>query len=253
LTWSKLTERTGSDELEIAQKLVATLLSSDDRMAMVWRVICQANAAGGFKYPANLGALNPYCAHIRHLDERIKLLRQFSDDRSAAEIKTMLRLREGFVEHRAAAATKISAMTPFRRQVLASRYLYASTIDAYRYATVFTDADLAAQDEYWQEAISNLQALSHQMSFVDFSEGQWELHKLQAFSRTFLANSPLRVRRHTDDWQLRGFAITVGLATKSLFGQRFYGVIATLANVSFEREDITGTKVREMIRNKSQI
>ena len=136
--------------------------------------------------------------------------------------------------------------------MIASRYLYAATIDAYRHATVVTDADRNAENEHWQGAISKLQALSYEVPFVDLSEGEWELRKLQAFCRKFLANGPFHVQRHTHDRRLRGFVITLGLTTKFLFGQQFYGVIATLASVSFERRDITGTKVREMIRNKLQ-
>lgn len=94
LTCAKMIESPlGSDQLDTGQKLVACSLCSDDRMRMVWRVIFQANAAGGFKYPAKLEALNPYHDYVRHVENRVKLLRQFSDDRSAAEIKTMLRLR----------------------------------------------------------------------------------------------------------------------------------------------------------------
>jgi hypothetical protein len=60
--------------------------------------------------------------------------------------------------------------------------------------------------------------------------------------------SPLVVRRKPrGDEELKGFSIAVIEVTKGIFGQRLLRTVATLANVVFDRTDMTDSKLRKML------
>lgn len=50
-------------------------------------------------------------------------------------------------------------------------------------------------------------------------------------------------------WE-RGFVITVAHILEHFFGQKMQGLVAVLANVAFDREDITESKVNSVLRRK---
>jgi hypothetical protein len=60
--------------------------------------------------------------------------------------------------------------------------------------------------------------------------------------------SPLVVRRKPrGDEELKGFLIAVIEVTKAIFGQRLLRTVVTLANVVFDRTDMTDSKLRKML------
>jgi hypothetical protein len=60
--------------------------------------------------------------------------------------------------------------------------------------------------------------------------------------------NPLVVRRKSRSYEeSKGFSIGVIEVTKAIFGQRLLGTVATLANVVFDRTDMTGSKLGKML------
>ncbi len=62
-------------------------------------------------------------------------------------------------------------------------------------------------------------------------------------------DDPWIIVRRVNDAQLRTFVATLSVVTEQLCRNALYGTIATIANVVFSRTDMTGSKVREMLRS----
>jgi hypothetical protein len=63
-------------------------------------------------------------------------------------------------------------------------------------------------------------------------------------------DDPWIITRRRGDLELRTFLANLSVITGTLFGQALYGTLATVANVRFNREDVTHRKVWEMLRLK---
>jgi hypothetical protein len=63
-------------------------------------------------------------------------------------------------------------------------------------------------------------------------------------------DDPWIITRQRGDLELRTFVANLSTVTGTLFKQTLYGTLATVANVRFNREDVTHRKVREMLRVK---
>jgi hypothetical protein len=61
-------------------------------------------------------------------------------------------------------------------------------------------------------------------------------------------DDPWVIGRYRGDMRLRTYAAWIANSSKELFGQQLYGTLATITNVVFERSDMTGSKIREMLR-----
>jgi len=61
-------------------------------------------------------------------------------------------------------------------------------------------------------------------------------------------DDPLIITRQVKDVRLRTFVATLSIVTQQLLQDTMYGTIATITNVVFSRADITGSKVRDMLR-----
>jgi hypothetical protein len=55
--------------------------------------------------------------------------------------------------------------------------------------------------------------------------------------------------RHRTEPRLEAFVEMLGGTTEKMFGRSLYGVVATIANVAFERSDLTREKIRAMLRS----
>jgi hypothetical protein len=62
-------------------------------------------------------------------------------------------------------------------------------------------------------------------------------------------DDPWIISRRVHDAQLRTFVATLSIITDQLCKKTLYGTIATIANVVFSRNDVTGSTVREMLRS----
>jgi hypothetical protein len=65
-------------------------------------------------------------------------------------------------------------------------------------------------------------------------------------------DDPWIIPRQTKNVELRSFVIDLSITTKRLFGRELRGTLATVANVVFDRQDVTGSKVREMLRSSAR-
>jgi len=63
-------------------------------------------------------------------------------------------------------------------------------------------------------------------------------------------DDPWIITRRRGDLQLGTFVANLSVITGTLFGQALYGTLAIVANVRFNREDVTHRKVWEMLRLK---
>jgi hypothetical protein len=79
---------------------------------------------------------------------------------------------------------------------------------------------------------------------------------LQAdLARAATRNDPLIAERHSsrlgDPW-VQGFIIETAAHFKAMFGKRMLGLVALMANVAFEREDLIEDRIRGVFRGKPQ-
>ena len=62
------------------------------------------------------------------------------------------------------------------------------------------------------------------------------------------ADDPWIITRQSGDVELRAFVADLSITTASLFGKDLHRTVATVANVVFNRQDVTRDNVREMLR-----
>jgi hypothetical protein len=64
------------------------------------------------------------------------------------------------------------------------------------------------------------------------------------------ADDPWIITRNRGDSNVRTFVADLSISTQSLFGSALSGTLATTANVVFNRNDMTGARVREWLRDR---
>ena len=62
-------------------------------------------------------------------------------------------------------------------------------------------------------------------------------------------DDPWVITRQSEDVELRAFVIDLSIGTTMLFQKELHSTLATVANVVFNRQDVTRSKVREMLRS----
>ena len=62
-------------------------------------------------------------------------------------------------------------------------------------------------------------------------------------------DEPWVITRQSEDVGLRAFVIDLSIGTTVLFQKELHSTVATVANVVFNRQDVTRSKVREMLRS----
>jgi hypothetical protein len=121
---------------------------------------------------------------------------------------------------------------------------------------VVTKADLRLAADYLESTAADLGRLARISSLllegapVEVAETVTALRR-KAKSFLSMDNSKLRVIRRGRDDELRSFIIKLDETFCSLFGSSMYGTAAKLANVALGREDISGKKVRALLRDRS--
>ena len=63
---------------------------------------------------------------------------------------------------------------------------------------------------------------------------------------------PWIITRQRGDLELRAFAADLSITTMQLFRKELHGTLATVANVVFNRQDMTRSKIREMLRSSTR-
>jgi hypothetical protein len=69
-----------------------------------------------------------------------------------------------------------------------------------------------------------------------------------ASSRFPHVDDPWVLVRETSDVRMRSFVISLSITTVQLFGNALYSTLANITNVVFERNDVTDSRVREILR-----
>ena len=62
-------------------------------------------------------------------------------------------------------------------------------------------------------------------------------------------DNPWIITRQNEDVELRSFVIDLSIRTTMLFQKELHSTLATVANVVFNRQDLTRSRVREMLRS----
>jgi hypothetical protein len=65
-------------------------------------------------------------------------------------------------------------------------------------------------------------------------------------------DNPWVLVRGTADVPVRSFVICLSITTVNLFGKALYSTLANIANVVFERDDVTDGSVREILRSRPE-
>ena len=65
-------------------------------------------------------------------------------------------------------------------------------------------------------------------------------------------DDPWVITRQSEDVELRAFVIDLSIATTILFRKELHSTLATVANVVFNRQDVTRSKVREILRSSAR-
>ena len=76
-----------------------------------------------------------------------------------------------------------------------------------------------------------------------------ELCGLEAEEHDVLDDNSIRPKRRGKHDDIRGFVIVLSKITRELFGADLFGVIAIVANVTLNRDDISRSQVREILRS----
>jgi hypothetical protein len=247
-TVNRLVGDDATSELTPDEKAVAAALCIDERMQTVWREVFRKSESGGFLYPAKIEALNPYSRGLAWTGRLVRSFERARDDRFLFDHGAARRKAKRYRHHEASAMEVLKMMSSDYRQELASMHLYTVAFKAFQYANVVTDSDLDLATEYAKETIERLREVSSYTLSVDWAKAEKEFRGA-ALAIERIRGGPFHVKRRSRDDRARAFAIEVGAETKRLFGDNLCGVIATLANVSFDRRDLTNLRVREFIRN----
>ena len=118
---------------------------------------------------------------------------------------------------------------------------------------VFTKADIELAASYLQttaDELSRVTDVARLLGSPANSDESVALLRLRALRILSLRNSDLIVDRHRRDETLRTFAIQIDTTLRLLYGSSLYGTAAHIANVALNRKDLTGLKIREILRGK---
>ena len=68
----------------------------------------------------------------------------------------------------------------------------------------------------------------------------------------YKGDDPWILTRQSQDVKLRAFVADLASTTAMLFRKELHSTIATVANVLFSRQDLTRSKIREMLRSSAR-
>jgi hypothetical protein len=151
------------------------------------------------------------------------------------------------------ALVKFAGLEPSTKGPKTTRYDIAAEVlhaaDFSQAANVFTSTDIAMAANYLESIASEFERLARLSQLllkrprVDIREVVTSLRQKAKRVLSWSNSSRLYVRRHRGDSRLRAFAIELDETMLRLFGSSMHGTAAKIANVVFEREDITLSKM----------
>ena len=246
-----------AEEQDSAQALkVWSRLVSDPRMDLVWRELYKRRkgSRNEFVYPGRVGNKSIAAG----LQQRASEIRNKGDTLSEQE-RDLLKVLEYEVRY---LNKKKDAFADARwnEQDRAVQIFFRHTYKAAIHRELILLSDLEAKAK---KARDTAIALRNQAEIKSALGSKDEARTLRDMADDYdgealriLPDSDFRpgvddpwiVTRRRGNFELRTFLADLMICNETLFGKPLWGTIATIANVVFDRRDITRSKVREMFR-----
>lgn len=238
-------------------------LTADPRMERVWRELTEMKSQCGqsteaFSHQASLPDwLNPWAALARSHQHRASELRAMGGLESEQRAKLLEWEAGQYEKIRPHVTTQpIDPQTAIQGAALATFFNRAILLAVWPVQTVSSaEADTARRG--YLETAAKLRADSAARNAQGRPDPAVRLleaaldYEAMADEQAPPTGHPLRVERHREEPHLRGYVIALAEVSKEIFGSPLYGSIARVANVIFNRSDLTSDKVRELLRSRT--
>jgi hypothetical protein len=242
------------EALDVLRRLVC-----DPRMQTVWHELYRAHPGGkrnDFLHRAITKALDPCPDLAKFSRDRARMLHEAGGPTDIDQARAFEELANGcdLIGPR--------LFETFRKRGARTHQDLAAVLffdKAFRYAIddvrVFTpsEIELARRVPNWvAERLEHDAAILRNFGLEESEALSLERLAAKCRTRALLVkpepHDPLLVRRHRADSNLRGYVISLTAANRKVFGKPLLGTVATTTNVAFGRTDMTGERVRQMVR-----
>jgi hypothetical protein len=216
-----------------SQDDVMRRLATDPRMKQVWDELNKRQRENylpteRLHYPSTLpAAIESWKAMAAAQRKRAEEYAELGDEASAAMLERMAASAES--RHRNVPPSEPSNE---ERHQIALAILFAVAVATY------LDGARTVTQKNVESVIARLESAGKEQSAAGFRRQAGDPENARFIST-----------RHRTEPRLEAFVERVGRTTTKLFGNPLYGVIATIANVAFEQSDLTGPKIRAMLRS----
>jgi hypothetical protein len=216
-----------------SQGEVVRRLATDPRMKEVWDELNKHRRENyvpteRLHYPSTLpAAIESWEGLAAAQRKRAEEYAQLGGEASAAMLESMAASAEA--RHRNAPPSDLSSEG---RHQIALATLFAVAVHTY------LDAPRTVTQKEVESVIAGLESAGKEQSAAAFRRQAGDPENARFIST-----------RHRTEPRLEAFVERVGGTATELFGSPLYGVIARIANVAFERSDLTGPKIRAMLRS----
>jgi hypothetical protein len=235
-----------------------TRLLTDQRMERVWRLLYKRKrnsrheSTKAFFHPAK----NPHASEAALLRKLAQDLRNEDGRRNEARAKRLeahAALEESLAMARPAAYEQDRAVRLFLRQACLSalniRPVFRSDIQAHLDELNKIAAGLRSQAIALRAVEMEAQARVVDEIAIDCEVRRRILQpEKRATSRFPSADDPWIIERDRGDHRIRTYVVDISIVARELFGTPLYGQLATVANVVFATDKLTGQMVREWLR-----
>jgi hypothetical protein len=247
---AEFTAENKSEGLAVLSRLV-----SDHRMELVWGELYKNKRDSNYQpteeflYPARVTSASWAAIHRQQAVE----LRKIGGELNEREA----RLLEAEATQEESAEEPLTDTRWSEQDRAVQIFLYHACHSALNIQPVFL-ADIQIKMKKLSEVSANLReqakllrslgmrhdALKLREVAADCNEKAWNLEPNKP-----RVDDPWIITRDRGDSDIRTFVVDLSITTHLLFGKFIFGRLATVANVVFSREDITGPKVREWLRS----
>jgi hypothetical protein len=246
--WTKLpTEKDPAKSEEVLWRLI-----SDRRMDRVWREIYKESRGD---HPPTGQYSNP--AYVTNASVAA------AKRRLAAELRNktgMINEREAkFLEAEAAVLERLGdppADPRWSEQDRAVQYFLRHTFRNFLDLKPVILSDLKAKMNKLREVVEGLHRQAATLQSLGKESDAQKLEEIASDcdkeARNMIpknGDNPWVIIRQSEDVELRTFVIDLSITTTILFRKELHSTLATVANVVFDRQDVTRSKVREILRS----
>jgi hypothetical protein len=245
-------------EEDSAQALaVWSRLVCDSRMLLVWKELYKSSSRDReqFKYPGRVSnksvaaGLRQRASEIRNRGEKLS--------EAEADLLKVFEYEAALLEK----AKDAPADARWSEQDRAVQLFFSSICEAALHCNPILLSDLKAKAKDIRDVAKRLRAESPTKTIKEARILSELADDLEDEARDILpernpdgskykpgVDDPWIVTRRRGNYEIRTFLADLMISTETLFATPLWGTIATIANVIFDRQDITRMKVREMFR-----